>query len=565
MGWLEIEHTELGEALLESLLERPYMQAHELAYRLGRLGFEIDGDTLYELLEDEHSPFQVEPARWFVASLPGDEDDKGPVWADDENEDHDDDDDDDELDPAELISHEWMEDDSTLGEDEDEPLDEGWTGPTRWIGPDLRPWQAAAFNAWATAGERGIVEAITGTGKTIVGAYAAAYVLDYGYKVAVTVPTLDLMDQWIDQLESCIDDVIIGRMGDGSHDAIEDVDVLVATINSGSKKYLRCENGETMIIADEVHRMGSPTFQLALEDDMSSRLGLTATLERTNDTGVDDVLLPYFGSVVHSYGYADALGDGVLAPFRLAFVGAEFTADELDEYSELGTEMSRLRYQLQKTGYIKGDGPEVFAAIGVLSRDTALDFKARRWAQKFMANLSRRRKLQASAANKIRAVKALSDTIALSERALVFTETKDAAADIAALLDNDGIAARSFDSDLARDERSALLTQFRKGHVHVLCSPRVLDEGIDVPQVDVGVIVSASQSRRQMIQRLGRIVRPNNSGKPSTLFLMYLKGTREDPQEGGHEGFLEEVLPHAAEIRYFDAYEQPETIARWCT
>ncbi len=150
----------------------------------------------------------------------------------------------------------------------------------------------------------------------------------------------------------------------------------------------------------------------------------------------------------------------------------------------------------------------------------------------------------------------------MTRRALVFTETKDVAADIAALLDNDGSAARSFDSDLARDERAALLAQFRKGHVHVLCSPRVLDQGIYVPQVDVGVIVSASQSCRQMTQRLGRIVRPNSTGQPSTLFLMYLKGTREDPKEGGHEGFLEEVLTCAAEIRYFDAHESPETIAR---
>lgn len=293
----------------------------------------------------------------------------------------------------------------------------------------------------------------------------------------MTVPTLDLMDQWIEQLESCIDDVVIGRMGDGFEDSIDDVEILVSTISSGSRKYLQSEQYETMLIADEVHRMGSPTFQLALEEDMVSRLGLTATLERTNDTGVDDVLLPYFGSVVHSYGYADALGDGVLAPFRLAFVGAEFTPEEHDEYAELGTEMSRLRYQLQKAGYVRGDGTEVFGTIGALSRDTTLDFKARRWAQKFMANLSRRRKLQASATNKIGAIQSLSDTIALSERALVFTETKDAASEIAAILQDDGILARSFDSDLVRSDRIDLLASFRAGNIHVLCAPRVLDEG----------------------------------------------------------------------------------------
>lgn len=563
MRWREIEDTDLGHAMLATLLSRPYQQAHELAERLRREGYRVDRDHLLDLLEDEDSPFRLEPSRWYVDDAP-----LPPELAEDDPEE-------DDADSVDYGFDENLEDDEDLFDDEDSDVDtpavsdleellgEEWAGPTRWIGPDLRPWQVEAFNEWTRAGERGIVEAITGTGKTVVGAYAAAYVLDYGYKVAVTVPTLDLMDQWIEQLEACIDDVVIGRMGDGFKDSIDDVEVLVSTINSGSRRYLRSEHSDTMLIADEVHRMGSPTFQLALEDDMVSRMGLTATLERTNDTGVDDVILPYFGSVVHSYGYADALRDDVLAPFRLAFVGAEFTPEELTEYTELGTEMSRLRYQLQNAGYVRGDGPEVFGAIGALSRDSSIDFKAKRWAQKFMANLSRRRRLQASATNKIEALRTLSDSIALSERALVFTETKDAAAEIAAILNADGILARGFDSDLDRDDRTSLLARFRAGAVHVLCAPRVLDEGVDVPQVDVGVIVSASQSRRQMIQRLGRIVRPNESGDPSTLFLMYLKGTREDPKEGGHEGFLEEVLPHAAEVRYFDSDTDPNALAAW--
>jgi RNA polymerase primary sigma factor len=551
VGWRNIEDTELGQAMIECLRERPYLQARDLTKRLQRLGYEVPSTDLVEYLVDPESPFRSEPIRWYL-------DDDAPlqvVIVDDERKDDDGDEEGGlDLESAPSILH--AEGSSTL-------LGEAWTGPSRWIGPDLRPWQWEAFQSWIDAGERGIVEAITGTGKTVVGAYAAAYVLDFGYKVAVTVPTLDLMDQWIEQLESCIDDVAIGRLGDGFEDSIDEVDVLVSTNQSGSKRNLRADSSETLLIADEVHRLGSPTYSLALEEEMVSRLGLTATLERTNDTGVDDVLLPYFGSIVHSYGYAEALEDDVLAPFRLAFIAAEFTPEEQYEYSELGTEMSRLRYQLQQAGYVRGDGPEVFAAIGALSKDTALDFKARRWAQKFMANLSRRRKLQASATNKINALRTLSPTIAMSTRTLVFTETKDAAAQIASVLNADRITSRSFDSDLAREDRSDLLASFREGDVHVLCSPRVLDEGIDVPQVDVGVIVSASQSRRQMIQRLGRIVRPNENGDPSTLFLMYLKGTREDPEEGGHEGFLEEVLPHAEEIRYFTADTDPRDIAHW--
>jgi superfamily II DNA or RNA helicase len=540
MSWLQIRDTDLGRALIETLRERPYLEIDEVAARLRRLGFDLDEDEVLDYFEDPDSPFFQEPARWFV--------DSDLVL---EEDDLDAEDDDLQLDGEGVVQ-------------EDDDLFEGEADtPSRWIGPELRPWQEAAFASWREANEHGIVEAITGTGKTVVGAYAAADALDYGYKVAITVPTLDLMDQWIEQLESCIDEVVVGKMGDGFNDHIDDVDVLVATISSGSRKYMRSDSVQTLLIADEVHRMGSPSFSRALEDEMVSRLGLTATLERNNDTGVDDILLPYFGGIVHTYGYADALRDGVLAPFRLAFVGAEFTAAEKQEYSELGTEMARLKHQLQGAGLIRGDGPEVFVTIGALSRQDGLDFRAKRWAQKFMASLSRRRKLQASAENKIKAVETLSDTIALSERTLVFTETKEVSAQIAEILEADAIEAWPFDSDLARNERIELLSRFRDGEVQVLCAPRVLDEGIDVPQVDVGVIVSASQSRRQMIQRLGRIVRPNPSGEPSTLFLLYLKGTREDPSEGGHEGFLDEVVPHALEVRAFEASTSSDEIARW--
>lgn len=562
MSWFDIKDTDLGRAMVAALVERPYLATAELAERLSRMGFDMDEDLLLYYLEDSDSPFFDEPVRWYV-DPPMDLDLDGAT------------DDDLDLDFEEIEVEEGVgsdidgdgdSDDGAVDESDDafEEFDEDdWRPPTRWIGPELRPWQKEALSAWSQSREHGIIEAITGTGKTIVGAYAAAYVLDYGYKVAITVPTLDLMDQWIASLENCIEGVDIGRLGDGFHDSLDDVEVLVATINSGSRDYLRTENAECLLIADEVHRMGSPSFSLALKDDMVSRLGLTATLERNNDTGVDDILLPYFNSVVHSYGYADALRDGVLAPFRLAFVGADFTDEESAEYSELGTEMARLRHQLQGAGLITGDGPEVFGAIGALSRQDGLDFRPKRWAQKFMANLSRRRRLQASAANKIEAIQSLSDSIALSERALVFTETKEAAADIAALLQDDNIEAWPFDSSLARHERTEHLAQFREGDIQVLCAPRVLDEGIDVPQVDVGVIVSASQSRRQMIQRLGRIVRPNTNGDPSTLFLLYLRGTREDPDQGGHEGFLDEVLPHALEVARFDAHDGADTVARW--
>lgn len=536
MNWQDIDGSDIGIGIIQCLEERPYLQLDELAERLTHLGISVDQDDLHDILFDAASPFFHEPLRWFA-------------FQDTEEETQD------QAEREETVveiepSHDLEDDPSSIR-------------PTRWIGPELRSWQREAFEAWVTNGEHGIIEAITGTGKTLVGIYAAAYVLDYGYKVVVVAPTLDLMDQWVDQLEKCIIDVEIGRMDASNNNSIDDVDVLISTIASGSKYRLHSKESDTLLISDEVHRMGSASYKAALEDEMTSRLGLTATLERTNDDGVDEVLIPYFDSVTFTYGYADGLRDGVLAPFRLGFIEVEFTPDEQSKFEELGSEMGRLSSKLKDGGHIRGKGNDVFAEIGALSKDTDADFKVMRWAQKFMASLSARKRLQASAENKIAAIEFLSEAISGSNKALVFTETKESASDISLMLQGQGIEAHRFDSSLDRSQRSTRLNQFRTGNIQVLCAPRVLDEGIDVANVDVGVITAASQSKRQMIQRLGRIVRPNADGVPSTLFLMYLKGTREDPAEGGHEGFLSEVEPYAEEIEYFDLNSDPTLIAQW--
>lgn len=541
MRWIDVSTTSTGRAIRQCLSERPFLQALELRDRLARLDINLTIEELEGILWDENSPFFHEPLRW---------------TCEDESTEHEGD----WIDPMEEM--EILETAPPISIDPEE-VGPQITKPTRWIGPPLRKWQREAFESWIANGEHGIVEAITGTGKTLVGIYAAAYVLDYGYKVAITVPTLDLMDQWIEQLERYIIGVEVGKITSTDKTSSEDVDVRVSTIISGSKWRLHDESSPTLLISDEVHRMGSKSYSKALEPDMEARMGLTATLERTNDDGVDEELLPYFNSVVYTYGYADGLKDGVLAPFRLGFLATEFTDSEAVEFKELGTEMARLSNKLKESGLLHSSGNEVFAEIGALSKNSEIDFKAMRWAQKFMSNLSARKRLQSTAVNKLVAIELLAPSMSTAASALVFTETKESSAQIAEILQADGIHALPFDSDLHRDERVKRLRDFRDRKIQVLCAPRVLDEGIDVSGVDVGVIVSASQSRRQMIQRLGRIVRPNENGAPSTLFLMYLKGTREDPELGGHEGFLSEVLPHAQEIAYFDLNSDPNQIAEW--
>jgi superfamily II DNA or RNA helicase len=178
--------------------------------------------------------------------------------------------------------------------------------------------------------------------------------------------------------------------------------------------------------------------------------------------------------------------------------------------------------------------------------------------------MSQRRQLLANASNKLEVCSTLAPALLETEHSIVFTEAQSAAVEVARLLRSAGVSAKNMDSTLSRAERTKRLSQLRQNKLHTLVAPRILDEGVDVPNVDAGVIVSASRSRRQMIQRLGRIVRPNKDGRASVFFIIYLADTSEDPAGGAHEGFLEEVQPHAAEVAHFDLrHHDAQDLARW--
>jgi superfamily II DNA or RNA helicase len=100
--------------------------------------------------------------------------------------------------------------------------------------------------------------------------------------------------------------------------------------------------------------------------------------------------------------------------------------------------------------------------------------------------------------------------------------------------------------------------------VPVLAAPRLLDDGVDVPTADLAVIVGASRSRRQMIQRMGRVLRRKPAGRWARFAVVFVEGTVEDPDAGAHEAFLDEIVDVADEISVFDsrtAAECPDLVA----
>jgi superfamily II DNA or RNA helicase len=194
--------------------------------------------------------------------------------------------------------------------------------PTVTEEPNLRPYQAAAVDAWRLAGRQGIVSLPTGSGKTFV---AVSIIASVGASALCLVPTRILLEQWQRVLNRALS-LDVGCYGDGVREARP---VTVATFESAWRHMRELGNRFELLIVDEVHHFGSGLRDEAL--DMSTagcRLGLTATPHKQ---GVSTALLDLIGPVVFELAIADLAGS-YLASFEVIDLHLDLTREERDEY-----------------------------------------------------------------------------------------------------------------------------------------------------------------------------------------------------------------------------------------
>lgn len=425
------------------------------------------------------------------------------------------------------------------------PTARGVSAPDRArTGTVLRAWQEEALRAWEQAGRVGVVEAVTGTGKTQVGVEAAAGEIGAGGKVLVIVPTVALLEQWKQNFNRTFSEARVGLRGDGHHDDHATHDVIVSTVNS-ARSLSTPRRG--LLVADECHRYGAENWFDWLNPRYESRLGLTATYER-GDEG-DIRLATLFGAnPVYHIGYKRAIADDIVAHFKLAFVGVALSFDEQRRYNEASDKCASARFKLIDEFELT---PEPFsefmkqaarAADGKWHIDPA---RALRSARTYVNNFQKRRKIVAESQSKTTRLRDLLPSAKAARGTLIFTQTKAAAANAALLFGSVGGGSAAVYGGMDRDDREYLLEQFGTGRKSVLAAPRVLDEGIDVPEADLGIVVSASSSKRQMIQRMGRVLRKKSDNRPARLVILYAERTMEDPAMGAHGSFIDMAVDHA--------------------
>ncbi len=340
-----------------------------------------------------------------------------------------------------------------------------------------------------------------------------------------------------------------GLLGAGHRDNLRRSDVLFATVHSAQSQRLLPPGERGLLVADEVYRYGGENWSRALDPSFERRLGLTATYERP-DKGLERFRDPYFGGKVFSVDYHRALADDVIAPFKIASIRVPFSAAERKDYDKSSKQADKYKKWLTNDYGITGEPfGEFMREVTVLSKSGE---EGARWAGFYLSAFTKRRQILAGAAAKYQRVANLAPAVHAADKTILFAQTKEAAAEAASRFAERGVNSAVLDSGMDMSERKEVFAAFEDGEHALVAAPRLLDEGVDVPSADLAIVLASSRSKRQMIQRMGRVVRKKHDRRLARLAVMYVEETSEDPG-AAHEDFLYVVTGVAREIKHFSS------------
>jgi superfamily II DNA or RNA helicase len=380
--------------------------------------------------------------------------------------------------------------------------DEVTGGPAALPAPaatvDLRPYQEAALAAWKLAECRGTAVLPTGSGKTRL---AIAAIARTAVPTLCLVPTRVLLEQWTRSLQELLA-IVPGQLGDGEHRVGP---ITVATFESAWRQMHRLGNQFGLLIVDEAHHFGTGMRDEALDMCTANlRLGLTATMPGGR---AGARLAELVGPVVYELRIDDLAGE-FLAPFETVVLHLDLTADERSEYESLmatfGDAMRRFKRFAPNATW------DEFAKAAARTDEGRRAIAAWHGARKITAFPSAKRAMVGTLLARHR-----------SSRTIVFTADNPTAYAIS----RDHLV-MPLTCDIKRGERERALTLFREGKIGALVSAQVLNEGLDVPDAEVGIIVAGSRGEREHVQRVGRVLRPG-PGKRALVYELVVRASTE--------------------------------------
>lgn len=383
----------------------------------------------------------------------------------------------------------------------------------RFAPPRDLVWEAGRYShqgnavlRWEGAGRHGILAMATGSGKTIT-ALLCAWRLWRELRrlvVVVAAPTRPLIAQWGEEWRDFgIDPYITGNHNRQRRSREIDERLQRIELDTGGAEALIVTNdflhdtafrdlldsyqGPLMLIADEVHNLGGSSFLTSPPRGIDYRLGLSATPERQYDPDGTARLGAYFGDVVFEFGLADAI-DVCLVPYDYHLHPVSLSPHELEKYRKLSDQIRKL-------------------TLGI-GRDPSAEEEDR-----LQLLRNRRRLVLEAAEGKLALLKELLAQSSPDEvrHTLVYATDKDPGQleSVNEIIRSLGLRFHQITAHETGNARlvDSVLEAFRKGSLKVLTAKRVLDEGLNVPEISTAIILASTTVRRQWVQRRGRVLR----------------------------------------------------------
>lgn len=387
-----------------------------------------------------------------------------------------------------------------------------------------REWQIKAYNNWCENKHHGTIKAVTGSGKSLVGIMCLVnyfYHINNTKRIYIIVGTKALQKQWYNYVKesSDIDDNNIGLVGDGLHDdEIEGPErkrIIIGIINSLRRVIV----DEGLLILDECHNYcSSENFKFINRSSFEQLIAISATPECMNIQLLKDIA-PF----IYKYNLQDAKSDDVISEFKVVNIGVNFTHEEgiiyKEKHDKVCTYMKEFGYNLDNV------------TRGTTHESPHIRMKA----QNTMRMIASRKKIIFTSKNKmIRMTQLVSDRLNMypNDKFIIFSEQINTSKDILRALkvkiqtNNKIKRPVLFNSKVTQKKQDLAIEKFKDNTTNILVVVRSFDEGMDVPDANIGIIYTGSGKERQFIQRLGRILRKQKD-KTAILYQLYVRDSKD--------------------------------------
>lgn len=364
----------------------------------------------------------------------------------------------------------------------------------------LLPYQSAAIEEWEAAGRRGVFEHATGSGKTFTAISAIKRHLATDQPAVVLVPSQLLLEQWRKEIDEEIPDATVLMAGGMHHkwkvngklrahtspDLGMNRVVLATMQTAATNAFIRDIQGgpHLLLVADEVHQIGSPFNSRAIAIESGASLGLSATPIRYGDPAGTANIFARFGPVIPPpITLRDAINAGRLVNYEYHPHAACLDEQEAQAWTAI-TKQIFFEMAKQKADEVGRRGLSDKAKMLLINR----------------SRIAKRARVKPGLAAGV-----ICKEFEAGQRWLVYCEDSDQLGQTMARLAEGGLSPIAYHTGMEGDRPAAL--DWFKSYGGVLVSIKCLDEGVDIPAVSHAFILASSQNPRQFIQRRGRVLR----------------------------------------------------------